>query len=1280
MNRETRVPALPDIRQDNTLDVLRAIKATIDVREGSIGDPLDQNVTLRDLADLNLVLPSGNARTARQGGGTLPVLPVLPPSIGGYNPATDYTVPPAPTNLRARGGFTNVYLEWDGAPYRNHAYTEIWRSSVDNLGQAVLVGTTAASLYADPAQPDTTYYYWVRFVSSANVTGPYNNTSGTQAKTALDVSAAITAISSTITSSQLFRDLGTRIEGIEYSINLSAEQQAALSTARAQLETQVTKNGSGIIALNQITATQATSIKLLGTRVGDAESIITNLQTTTANQALSLTGLTTRLGTAESNIINLQTTTSTQAQSITDLNTSVSTKSKVFFQAAAPTSSAAYTLRAGDLWYDTDDGNKSYRHDGSAWVAFVNAAKVYYQTIAPVAAASAPLFVGDLWYDSDDDNHPYRWNGSAWVSLRDGYINARVVTLEQTKIGYATLNSTGRVFDNGGTIVDRATADAWNAANPGNPVTWRVGLPFATAVKQVSVSDGADELTLEQRFTAQKTVNGELYGQYTVKIDDRGHVSGFGLASTSVNGTPTSAFIVRADRFAIVGANDTTDPLGTLTPTKLPFIVTNTPTVVNGKTYPAGTWIDTAFVANATITNAQIADLTADKITAGSLSAALGVSTGKIWGGVAISSNKDNGTFGQLLYPFGSTNFGTGFFLGLDSSVYKFYVGSPTQNMRWDGSALSVTGNLNAISGSFRNVTVYDSDNNVILSSNGIPFNAVNGLGNLAMYNSLSYAEVTGTKPPTDATRNQVASGALASRPTGADGDFYYATDTYTLYQKVAGSWVISGTVGAPAGTLINGVAVAAITGAVTNFNNSNDRNSAAIAAPTISTNGTAVDHALQTNGSADISFEWAWSGNEGDIDGFQVYVYQSSSSSAYSFGGSTADEMVYEVPAAKRAFILYGVVPDRYYTFGVRAYRIVDKDVNTAGVITSAIAKPTAFGENPYQPSAQVAFGGNVTGTVNGIAATNVNVWNAISGTGKPADNATRNTVYRQSSAPTGATVNDIWFNTSTAAVSYWNGSAWVLAGDVTANNQAASVVNQGALATANSVFIGSTVKMPSGATLNTGDFVNTLSKIGTGNINNFIDGAAITDAYIGNLNASKITAGTIAADRLDATIITGKVANLQTAQIGDAQVTTLKINGQAVSVPLGAYNPNALALSGSYTTVATLAISRSLGSGGAVPMVGVISYTHQNTNGGTQISGSYTVVVRVLRTADNAEVFWGSYSALGAWTTPYTASFRDTYEGSTNYQMQVRIEPGAGNQQGNAYYSSMTLLETRR
>ena len=162
---------------------------------------------------------------------------------------------------------------------------------------------------------------------------------------------------------------------------------------------------------------------------------------------------------------------------------------------------------------------------------------------------------------------------------------------------------------------------------------------------------------------------------------------------------------------------------------------------------------------------------------------------------------------------------------------------------------------------------------------------------------------------------------------------------------------------------------------AVSNFNRRNDRKSTIPANPTIATDGTAIDHTINTDGSADISFEWIFngSGDAYDIDGFIIYVFQSNSSSQYSFGTSASQEQVFYTTPEKRALILYGVPADRYYTFGIQAYRIVDQDINPSGILKSSIIKPSLTSENPYRPSANVAFTGNVTGTIAGQSASAV-------------------------------------------------------------------------------------------------------------------------------------------------------------------------------------------------------------------------------------------------------------------------------------------------------------------
>ena len=136
-------------------------------------------------------------------------------------------------------------------------------------------------------------------------------------------------------------------------------------------------------------------------------------------------------------------------------------------------------------------------------------------------------------------------------------------------------------------------------------------------------------------------------GKFTVKIDNNNHVSGFGLISTANDATPTAAFGVRADQFWVappavaptanaptsnlyVGrawTNTAVSPVTKYydgsawqtTPPNMPFVVRTTPGPVNGVTVPAGVYIDTAMIADATITQAKIGTLNADVINSGLL-------------------------------------------------------------------------------------------------------------------------------------------------------------------------------------------------------------------------------------------------------------------------------------------------------------------------------------------------------------------------------------------------------------------------------------------------------------------------------------------------------------------------------------------------------------------------------------------------------------------------------------------------------------------------------------
>lgn len=88
---------------------------------------------------------------------------------------------------------------------------------------------------------------------------------------------------------------------------------------------------------------------------------------------------------------------------------------------------------------------------------------------------------------------------------------------------------------------------------------------------------------LSEEMTLRSNSDGTLFAQYTVKVDQNGYVSGFGFASTANNGTPSSQFIVLANRFAVV------TPGGAA---MVPFVVEGTTTYINNANIKKGNVLD----------------------------------------------------------------------------------------------------------------------------------------------------------------------------------------------------------------------------------------------------------------------------------------------------------------------------------------------------------------------------------------------------------------------------------------------------------------------------------------------------------------------------------------------------------------------------------------------------------------------------------------------------------------------------------------------------------------
>jgi hypothetical protein len=185
-------------------------------------------------------------------------------------------------------------------------------------------------------------------------------------------------------------------------------------------------------------------------------------------------------------------------------------KVQTFYQASAPTAEGI-----GDLWFDTDDGNKQYRWSGSAWVAVQDAGigiaisdaagaqatadgkvTTFYTTSAPTAEG-----VGDLWFDTDDSNKLYRWSGSAWVSARDAGIAQAL-----TDAANAQASADGKIesFYQSSMPSGASSGDLWIDTDDGNKLYRHNGTTF------IEVQDDAISTAIAAASDAQATADGKV--------------------------------------------------------------------------------------------------------------------------------------------------------------------------------------------------------------------------------------------------------------------------------------------------------------------------------------------------------------------------------------------------------------------------------------------------------------------------------------------------------------------------------------------------------------------------------------------------------------------------------------------------------------------------------------------------------------------------------------------------------------------------------------------------
>lgn len=715
------MPSLPTVTSEIPRDLRQFLER---VRENINGRGEDELVTVRKLVAAGI---------ATYNGGTL----------GSNAGDTYYGIPPAPLNLEADGALANILVTWDKANYNGHAYTEIWAAQqtaeqaaadpeqVPDLGEAQLVGMAPGSVFAHTIGQGGSRWYWVRFVNLEGQVGPYNAVDGVRGDTGTDPAYLIELLNGQISESELAQDLSARIDlidGPSTTVGTVAYQLADLqgqvnellnlptwsSTETYAIDAQVVYEGFLYVALAASTnvepGTDATKWEQVGeyATIGDAVAAHTTqigaLQTGLGQEITDRTTLATQLrGNYTGNDLSLvsqgliyeervarSTETSALAQDIQTLSAFANTKSRVFYQPTEPVGDANNPLNIGDLWIDTnttyaDDyiegdyvirSNRMYRYDGTAWVEAMDFGFAdWFTAIRSEKTArvteDAALAEQITTLTSATNGSLAAINQTLSTHTSDISSNANAITALGSELRGADSTLSAAIQQEATT---RATETSANASL------------LTTLQSTVTQNNNTLTAAIQQEASTRADQTGDLFGQYTVKVDLNGYVSGYGLASSVVDGTPSSEFIVRADSFAIGQATSGT-------PTEAPdypFIVRTTETTINGETVPAGVYMADAFIANGTITNAKIGDAAIDNAKIANLDA------GKI-------------TTGYL-------------------DAARIEAGSITANLI-DSRGLSIK----------------DAQGNVILSA-GTPLNVSNieGLGSLALFSSLSIGDIVG--------------------------------------------------------------------------------------------------------------------------------------------------------------------------------------------------------------------------------------------------------------------------------------------------------------------------------------------------------------------------------------------------------------------------------------------------------------------------------------------------------------------------------------------------------
>lgn len=504
--------------------------------------------------------------------------------------AFDPAVPPAPAGLVTAGALASIQLTWTPTNNTNIGKVEILRSLANDSASAVPIGTTAglARTFTDNIGAAGQFYYWIRYISKANVTGPLNLPAGTQGATGTSADLLLELLEGGISEAQLLEALQDRISLIDAdgtglvdrvealteiygdtagsaasaaaaaqsAADAVAAKAAALLAAGDSASAATAADGHRLAAASS-NASAGTSAAAALTSAESASTFATNAGTAAAASQQSKLDAQTASGTAQGAATAAVTARDTAVAQAGAAGTSAS---------AASTSATTASTKAGEASTSASNAATSASNaSGSANSASTSAtnAAASRDTAGGSATAAAGSASAAGTSATTAGNSATAANSAkvAAESARDAAAGSASAASSSASTASTKATEAGGSATAASQSANTASTGASSALayrdSAAQSATNAQGYASAAAQDYTAVNArlngaGGTGVTVEQALTANASSISGFSGQVTTKIDINGYVTGYGLMSTANTAAPTSTFTVLAAAFRVV--------------------------------------------------------------------------------------------------------------------------------------------------------------------------------------------------------------------------------------------------------------------------------------------------------------------------------------------------------------------------------------------------------------------------------------------------------------------------------------------------------------------------------------------------------------------------------------------------------------------------------------------------------------------------------------------------------------------------------------------------------